>query len=170
MSWRRFLASRDGDLPEPDDEPDAGLKKEAKYASTEGNGDHRSLTANDADRPEKKSPYAVGEQAVERHYRRQVIHRSVTSAMIGLVGLLFIASYFVTNPTVYAWGLFAVVIIILLVFISAIADALRTQLFFQRNDQGFRDARQELITEYHRLKAKERKLKAAADEDRVDEN
>lgn len=119
---------------------------------------------------EKGSPYVVDDESVRRHYLRQAIQRTLTSGLIAVIGLLFIASYFVTNPTWLAWGLFSVVILVLVVFTSAMADALRTQFFYQRNDQGFRKARQELINEYQRLKAKERRRKSATKLDQGDKN
>ena len=86
-----------------------------------------------------------------------MLQRSITSAGIGLVGVMMILSGFVANPNVFAFGLFFTVLLILAVFSSAMVDAFRTQMFFQKNDQGFRKAKRELLNEYARLQAKQQR-------------
>lgn len=108
-----------------------------------------------ADSAKLASPYSVDDAEVLRHYRWQWLQRSVTSAGIGLIGVLIILSDYVKEPNVFAFGLFFTVLLILAVFASAMVDAVRTQMFFQKNDQGFREAKRELLKEYARLQAKQ---------------
>lgn len=122
------------------------------HASRAGQSDPKMDAESESQQFTTSSPYSLDAKVVLRHFRIQMLQRSITSAAIGLIGVLMIVSRFVDNPTVLAFGLFFTVVLVLAIFTSAMIDGVRTQLFFRKNDLGYREAKRELLKEYARLK------------------